>query len=93
MTSGRVGPDDLSTLLWAVGFGLRYRTPIGPIRVDFARRLQVGRPPPLLQIDAAGVVSQQRYDVDDSCFGFGGSRSSPVSDNLCAFHIAIGEAF
>jgi translocation and assembly module TamA len=47
VTEGRIGPDDVSTLLWAVGFGLRYRTPIGPIRVDFARRLQARTSAPL----------------------------------------------
>jgi translocation and assembly module TamA len=95
VTEGRIGPDDVSTLLWAVGFGLRYRTPIGPIRVDFARRLQRGRPPPLLAIDpTTGAVSRKAYLVDDSCFGLGGSgRITEVKDNLCVFHIAIGEAF
>jgi translocation and assembly module TamA len=95
VTRGRIGPDDFRTLLWALGFGLRYRTPIGPIRVDFARRLQRGTPPPLLTVDSAtGVISQVPYQVDDSCFGFGGSRRpTVVSDNLCVFHLAIGEAF
>jgi translocation and assembly module TamA len=94
VTQGRIGPDDVPALLWALGFGLRYRTPIGPIRIDFARRLQRGRPPPLLEITAAGV-SQVRYDIDDSCFGIGGTsgRTSMGTDGLCVFHIAIGEAF
>ncbi|MEP6654400.1 MAG: BamA/TamA family outer membrane protein, partial [Myxococcales bacterium] len=101
VTRGRIGPDDVQTLLWAVGFGLRYRTPIGPIRVDFARRLQLGRPPILLEV-RDGTVQEVRlrglppggYLVDDSCFGIGGShRDTPVTDNLCVFHVAIGEAF
>ncbi|MBC8133856.1 MAG: BamA/TamA family outer membrane protein, partial [Deltaproteobacteria bacterium] len=99
VTQGRIGPDDVSTLLWAVGLGLRYRTPIGPIRLDFARRLRRGRPPPLLSVES-GSVTNVPYWVDDSCFGFGGSNPNPammlstaVKDNLCVFHIAIGEAF
>ncbi|MBC8134020.1 MAG: BamA/TamA family outer membrane protein [Deltaproteobacteria bacterium] len=99
VTQGRIGPDDVTTLLWAVGLGLRYRTPIGPIRLDFARRLRRGRPPPLLSVESGSVTSVP-YWVDDSCFGFGGSDPDPammlstaVKDNLCVFHIAIGEAF
>jgi translocation and assembly module TamA len=107
VTQGRIGPDDVSTLLWAVGVGLRYRTPIGPIRIDFGRRLQRGRPPVLLGIDVmTGVVSQipfgpnspasglPPYQLNDSCFGLGGSgRATVVTDSLCALHIGIGEAF
>ncbi len=95
VTRGRISAADVSTLLWAVGFGVRYRTPVGPIRVDFGRRLQRGQPPPLLAVDATtGAVTQVPYAVDDSCFGLGGSgRSTVVSDNLCVLHVAIGEAF
>ena len=95
VTQGRIGPDDVSSLLWAVGIGLRYRTPVGPIRVDLARRLQVGRPPPLLAINPmTGAIASMPYQVDDSCFGLGGSnRATVVTDNLCVLHIAIGEAF
>lgn len=95
VTEGRIGPNDLPTVLWALGFGFRYRTAIGPIRIDFARRLQRGSPPPLLSIDSTtGAISRVPYQVDDSCFGLGGSkRTTVVSDNLCVFHLAIGEAF
>ena len=93
--SERISADDVSTLLWAAGFGVRYRTPVGPIRVDFGRRLQRGQPPPLLAVDATtGAVTQVPYAVNDSCCGLGGSgRSTVVSDNLCVLHVAIGEAF
>ena len=47
VSRGQLDADDFAHLLVAVGVGVRYRTPVGPIRVDFARRLQVGRPPPL----------------------------------------------
>jgi outer membrane protein assembly factor BamA len=95
VTQGLLRPADLSTLLWAVGLGIRYRTAIGPIRVDIARRLQIGHPPPLFAIDGTtGAITQVPYSVNDDCFGIGGSgRATPVTDSLCVFHIAIGEAF
>jgi translocation and assembly module TamA len=95
VTQGLFRPNDLSTVLWAWGIGLRYLTVIGPIRIDLARRLQVGRPPALYAIDSAtGAVTAVPYAVNDSCFGIGGSgRSTPVADSLCSFSIAIGEAF
>jgi translocation and assembly module TamA len=95
VTTGSIGPDDFAHVLWAVGFGVRYLTPIGPIRVDIARRLQRGRLPPLFVLDAAGqIVQVPSYPVDTSCFGLGGSRpNTPVTDNLCVLHISIGEAF
>jgi translocation and assembly module TamA len=95
VTQGLLGSSDLPSLLWATGFGLRYRTVIGPIRVDFARRLQFGRPPPLYVIDPnTGAVTSTPYAVADDCFGIGGSgRATPVTDGLCVLHIAIGEDF
>ncbi len=94
VTTGPIELDDFAHLLVAVGFGLRYRTPVGPIRVDFARRLQVGRPPPLFAVDPlTGQIVQLPYKVDDSCFGIGGTGGSIVTDNLCVLHISIGEAF
>jgi translocation and assembly module TamA len=94
VTRGRLGVADLRTMLVAVGLGLRYRTPVGPVRVDLGRRLQIGEPPPLLVQDMTGVVSQLPYAVNDSCFGLGGSgRTTVVGDSLCVLHIAIGEAF
>lgn len=95
VTEGLFRPSDLRALLWAVGFGLRYRTVVGPIRVDIARRLQLGQPPPLFVIDAdTGAVRNAPYAVADDCFGIGGSgRSTAVADGLCVLHIAIGEDF
>ena len=91
---GRLEPQDFQHPLMAVGFGLRYRTPVGPVRVDFARRLQVGSPPPLFEVDpTTGQLMPRPYKVDDSCFGLGGTGGSVVSDNLCVLHISIGEAF
>ncbi len=95
VTRRRFGVGDLSSVLGAAGFGFRYRTPIGPIRLDLARRLPFGTPPPLFTINSAnGEVVRVPYAVNDSCFGIGGSgRATPVTDGLCAFHIAIGEDF
>src|SRR3569623_713164 len=73
----RLQPQDFPHLLMAGGCGLRYRTPVGPVRVDFARRLQVGNPPPLFTVDPmTGRLDEQMYKVDDSCFGIGGSGAS-----------------
>lgn len=95
VTRGLFGTSDVSTVLWAAGFGFRYRTPIGPIRIDLARRLPFGTPPPLFTINGVtGEPTRVPYAVNNSCFGIGGSgRSTPVTDGLCAFHIAIGEDF
>ena len=42
--------------------GIRYLTPIGPIRVDLARRLPFGDLPPLYRVDAAtGAIVQVPY--------------------------------
>jgi translocation and assembly module TamA len=91
---GRLEPGDVAHVLWAVGVGVRWITPIGPIRVDLARRLPFGELPPLLAVDAAGAIVEVPYVANDSCFGIGGSHTSgPVPDSLCALHIAIGEAF
>jgi translocation and assembly module TamA len=76
-----------SNLYHAVGVGLRYLTVVGPIRVDVARRLNIG--PRLQPFEEPGL------DPEGSCFGIG--RSAPgfagSPEGLCAFHISIGEAF
>ena len=43
VTSGLFGFGDLPGVQWAVGLGVRYLTPIGPLRLDLARRLPSGR--------------------------------------------------
>jgi len=76
----------------AVGLGLRYRTLVGPIRLDVARRLNVG--PTLPVLPAVGQVGA--VPVSSGCFGlfesknpaFAGSPESP-----CTLHVSIGEAF
>jgi len=91
---GRLLLGDIPHVLWAVGVGIRWLTPVGPIRVDLARRLPFGDLPPLLAVDAAGAIVQVPYVANDSCFGlFGSNVTTPVPDTMCAFHVAIGEAF
>jgi translocation and assembly module TamA len=91
---GRLTAGDVPHVLWAVGVGIRWITPVGPIRVDLARRLPFGDLPPLLAADATGAIVEVPYVANDSCFGLWGSNTSgPVTDSLCALHIAIGEAF
>ncbi len=93
VTSGLFGLSDLPGVLWAVGAGLRYLTPIGPIRLDIARRLPFGTLPVLYQ-DYGGVITPISYAVDESCFGlFGSNPNSPVTDDACVLQISIGEAF
>src|SRR5579871_4141614 len=94
VTTGLFGLGDLPGVLWAVGLGLRYLTPIGPLRVDLARRLPFGTLPPLYAADAAGNIVPQSYTVDQSCFGlFAPQSASVVTDGSCVLQISIGEAF
>ena len=95
VTTGLFGLGDLPGVLWAVGVGLRYLTPIGPIRLDLARRLPFGTLPALYTTNAAGdVVPFGPYPVDESCFGlFAPQPNTPVSDGACVLQISIGEAF
>lgn len=81
----------------AVGLGLRYLTVVGPIRLDIARRLNIGRG---LPVSTFGYI----YPDSGGCFGLGSSwrpdgprsRSATFAgapDGQCALHISIGEAF
>jgi translocation and assembly module TamA len=108
---GNVTPDrlprpQLKDLQWAVGFGARYLSPIGPIRLDFGVRLPWGRPPPLFDANGNEITYQRGMNdekfagretgdfVNKSCFGFGGNSARTwVPDGLCSLHISIGEAF
>jgi translocation and assembly module TamA len=87
------GPDHYH----AVGLGLRYLTVVGPIRVDIARRLNIGRG---LPVSTPGYI----YPDSGGCFGLGtrwrtnGPRSregtfAGAPDGQCALHLSIGEAF
>jgi translocation and assembly module TamA len=78
-------------LQYALGIGLRYRTVVGPIRVDFARRLNIGPPLVVQQLPGQSIS----YPVDSGCFGLGNSGRSfaGAPDGLCNLQISIGEAF
>jgi translocation and assembly module TamA len=94
VTHDRLLFKDLGHMLWAVGVGVRILTPIGPIRLDVARRLPVGRLPTLYEVDPAGAIVAVPYAANNSCFGLGGTDvMTPVPDTQCALHISIGEAF
>jgi translocation and assembly module TamA len=96
VTTGLFAVSDLPGVLWAVGIGLRYLTPIGPIRLDVARRLPFGTLPPLYTTDpyTGQLLPPQPYAVDTSCFGlFGSHPDTPVTDGSCVFQLSIGEAF
>lgn len=119
VTRNRLPIGDIPNLQWASGIGLRYLTPVGPLRVDLAFRLPFGRPPPLYDLNGREITyaknreldpmtgrptgplildgtvpgSETGANINNSCFGLGGSKDVWVRDGLCAFHISIGEAF
>jgi hypothetical protein len=105
VTRDRFPLNEIGRMSWAVGLGFRFLTPVGPLRVDLAFRLPVGRPPPLYDQagreityyrPGAGNVEpgiETGENVDRNCFGFGGNQHTWVHDGLCAFHLSIGEAF
>jgi translocation and assembly module TamA len=96
VTPGLVGADVADDLLWAVGPGIRYLTPIGPVRVDLGFRLPFGELPPLYAADAntGAIIRIPSYPVNESCFGlFGPHPVTPVTDSICVLHVSIGEAF
>lgn len=92
------GAVDFARFLYtAVGLGVRYRTPLGPIRLDVAYRLPfLGGPQ---EVDSGNVKT---FRNDPGCF-FGLDKPSSFSatpldssgspDSTCALHISIGEAF
>lgn len=105
VTPSTLGLSDILHAQWALGLGLRWVTPLGPLRIDVAGRLPMGRPPPLFdengreityrRLPGGGVEPgrESGANVDRSCFGIGGSSPGWVRDSLCAFHISVGEAF
>jgi translocation and assembly module TamA len=78
---------------YAVGFGLRYLTILGPIRLDIGYRLNVG--PPLPIINPSPPVTLPTAQT--GCFGFighgGGPNGAGAPEGVCALHLSIGEAF
>ncbi|HYX90610.1 MAG TPA: BamA/TamA family outer membrane protein, partial [Myxococcaceae bacterium] len=78
-------------LFWAVGTGVRYVTPVGPVRLDLAYRLPVG--PGLPVYESPG--QQLTYLPSSGCFGMGSGRPNHAGapEGLCSVHLSIGEAF
>ena len=78
-------------MLVAVGAGIRYRTPIGPIRLDLAYRPNIGQPLQVYPTDDPTLT----YEASSGCFGFG--RGNPFAggspEGPCSIHLSIGEAF
>jgi translocation and assembly module TamA len=84
--------NELSTTQVAVGFGFRYRTPIGLLRVDFGYRLNVAGPLPVVPVRPS--VS---YTDNTNCFAFTsvdhGTNYSGAPFSRCTFSFAVGESF
>jgi translocation and assembly module TamA len=99
VTSRPLGPAvDFARFLYAaVGLGVRYRTPLGPLRLDIAYRL-----PFIGGAQEVDVGNVRAFRNDPGCF-FGLDRPSTFSatalpyagspDSTCSLHISIGEAF
>ncbi len=92
VSRGQLSVEFLRELNVAVGVGIRYRTPIGPIRLDLAVRIP-GVGAPLEQYQATGIPVQ----VSRGCFfGLGKGSSDNYSgspEGQCAFQLSVGEAF
>ena len=82
-----VGP----MMQYAVGFGLRYNTIIGPIRLDFAYRLNHGPPLPIISDPTHPVYAPGGSE----CFGIGTGSTTYAGypEGRCALTISIGEAY
>jgi translocation and assembly module TamA len=97
--SGFVTSEDVSlnpsyfarNLFWSVGTGVRYMTPVGPVRLDLAYRLPVGPGLRVYEEDPGSLT----YLPSEGCFGLGGGRPNRAGapEGLCAIHLSIGEAF
>jgi translocation and assembly module TamA len=76
---------------YAVGFGIRYLTLLGPLRLDIAYLLPWG--PPLTFSPALSGDDKQKYSVGGGCFGLGRGQRAGAPEGSCLIHLSIGEAF
>ncbi|MBI3665992.1 MAG: BamA/TamA family outer membrane protein, partial [Acidobacteria bacterium] len=76
---GKVTAEDFDYMVHAVGFGVRYRTPIGPLRVDVAYSIN---PPRFV-----GFVGSR----EELLAGKGASAPQRISH--FQFHISLGQTF
>jgi translocation and assembly module TamA len=84
----------------AVGLGVRYLTIVGPLRLDLARRLNIGRPLPIFDSSTGQATTVGGWG---DCFGLGVQRDrdtppqekeyAGAPEGLCTFFLSIGEAF
>jgi translocation and assembly module TamA len=84
--------EDFGQFLYtAVGFGVRYLTALGPIRVDLAVRLPLGGPQHVFQVDPRTLS----YPTGGCFFGLGQTPATYAGypEGVCSFHLSIGEAF
>jgi translocation and assembly module TamA len=105
VTTAPLGPktDLRRSLYTAVGIGVRYITPLGPVRLDLGVRLPgVGGPLELPGPNEPGY-SGVYYKSSPGCF-FGAFAPPPIAqdtamgysgspEGMCALHLSIGEAF
>ncbi len=70
-----------SRLQWAAGIGIRYRTPIGPVRLDLAGRLPNDLSP--------GVEFDERFPTVPRSEEAPGMRR----ERILSLHLTVGEAF
>ncbi len=89
---GAFSLSDLSTTQVAVGLGIRYRTPIGLLRLDFGYRLDVGGPLPVVP-----VRPSVGYTDNTNCVALTsvnhGTDYAGAPWSRCALHFAVGESF
>lgn len=71
--------QDFNTMVHALGFGIRYRTPIGPVRIDLAFTPNSPR------------FNGFEGSREDLLFGRG--RANQLRVNRFQFHISLGQAF
>ncbi len=104
VTSAPLGPNTefKKYLYGAVGFGFRYKLPIGPVRLDLAMRIPgVGG---ALEVQQAKGLPLTKFPTHAGCFGFGntyagiyssevGANYAGAPDDQCSFQLSIGEAF
>ncbi len=102
VTTAPLGPQTnfATDLFGSVGFGFRYKLPIGPVRLDLAFRLPgIGGP---RDISWPGNPNT-KFPNNGGCFGIGNRYAGLTShiaapysgapDDQCSFHLSIGEAF
>ena len=76
-------PTDFDYMVHAVGFGVRYRTPVGPLRVDLAYSIN----PPKFNGFPGNYSQLLQCSVARTC------QASPQQISHFQFFFSIGQAF